>query len=64
MFSQTACTKCSGQVLERNGFDGDETVCINCGFGQKEPIIPTKALARESKDFQIRNRGGRIYTHV
>ena len=63
MISQTACTKCSGQVLERNGFDGDETVCLNCGFGQKKPIIPTEALGRESKDFQIRNRGGRIYTH-
>ena len=64
MLSQTVCAKCSGKVLERNGLDGDETICINCGFGQKELIIPTEALARESKDYQIRNRGGRIYTHV
>ena len=63
MISQTRCTKCSGQILERNGLDGNETICINCGFGQVPLITPTEALAKESREFQIRNRGGRIFTH-
>ncbi len=36
----SVCTKCNGQVIERNGLDGMELLCLNCGFGQIPNIIP------------------------
>jgi hypothetical protein len=62
MISKLACTKCNGQVIERDGLDGMEQLCLNCGFGQIPNTIPTKALGDESLDLQRRNQGGRIYT--
>lgn len=62
MISKLACTKCNGQVIERDGLDGMEKFCLNCGFSQIPNIIPTKALGDESLDLQRRNQGGRIYT--
>jgi len=52
----SVCTKCNGQVIERNGLDGMEQLCLNCGFGQIPNIIPTQALADDSEDYQLRNR--------
>ena len=62
MISETRCTRCTGQVLERNGMDGYEKLCLNCGFGQVPNIIPTEALAAESLDYNLRNRTGGILT--
>ena len=56
MISKLACTKCNGQVIERDGLDGMEQLCLNCGFGQIPNIIPTEALADDSEDYQLRNR--------
>jgi len=56
MILQIPCIKCSGQVVKRDGLDGEETVCLNCGFGQTPNIIPTQALADDSEDYQLRNR--------
>ena len=59
----TACTRCTGQVIQRNGLDGHEEICLNCGFGQVANIIPTVALAIESEDYNLRNRSnGKIVT--
>ena len=52
----SVCTKCNGQVIERNGLDGMELLCLNCGFGQIPNIIPTQTLADDSEDYQLRNR--------
>jgi hypothetical protein len=57
MISQFPCTRCNGQVIERDGLDGYEKLCLNCGFGQVQNIIPTVALADESEDYNLRNRG-------
>ena len=62
MILRTPCTKCQGQVLERNGLDGQEQICLNCGFGQVQNIIPTQALADESEDYNLRNRGRTVLT--
>jgi len=51
-----ACTRCNGQVIERDGLDGAEKICLNCGFGQIPNIIPNEVLANDSEDFQRRNR--------
>ena len=51
------CTKCTGNVIERDGIDGMEQLCLNCGFSQIPNIIPDEALALDSEDFQRRNRG-------
>ena len=51
-----ACIKCHGQVIERDGLDGMEQLCLNCGFGQTPNIIPTQALADDAEDYQLRNR--------
>ena len=56
MILQTRCTKCNGNVIERDGIDGMEQLCLNCGFGQTATIIPTQALADDAEDYQIRNR--------
>ena len=56
MISKLACTKCNGQVMERDGLDGFEQLCLNCGFSQIPNIIPTEALANDSEDYQLRNR--------
>jgi hypothetical protein len=56
------CTKCQGQVLERNGLDGQEQICLNCGFGQVQNIIPSQALADESEDYNLRNGGRTVLT--
>jgi hypothetical protein len=58
----TSCTRCNGQVIERNGLDGHEQICINCGFGQIQNIIPTAALAEEAEDYDLRNKGRVILT--
>lgn len=63
MISQIPCTRCNGQVVERDGLDGYEKLCLNCGFGQVQNIIPTAALAAESADYQLRNRGRIVLTH-
>ena len=64
MISAILCTRCTGQVLERDGLDGYEKLCLNCGFGQVPNIIPTEALAIESEDYNLRNRsnGKRMLT--
>ena len=62
MILQTPCTKCNGQVLERDGLDGQEKLCVNCGFSQVQNIIPTEALADESEDYNLRNRGSGMLT--
>jgi hypothetical protein len=59
---QTPCTKCNGQVLERDGLDGQEKLCVNCGFSQVQNIIPTEALADESEDYNLRNRSNGMLT--
>jgi hypothetical protein len=59
---QIPCTKCQGQVLERNGLDGQEQICLNCGFGQVQNIIPSQALADESEDYNLRNGGRTVLT--
>ena len=51
-----ACTRCNGQVIERDGLDGFEKICLSCGFSQIPNIIPSKALANDSEDYQLRNR--------
>ena len=51
-----ACTRCNGQVIERDGLDGAEKICLNCGFGQIPNIIPNEALSNDSEDYQLRNR--------
>ena len=56
MISKLACTRCNGQVIERDGLDGMELLCLNCGFGQIPNIIPNEALANDSEDYQLRNR--------
>ena len=56
MISKLACTRCNGQVMERDGLDGAEKLCVNCGFGQTPNIIPNEALANDSEDYQLRNR--------
>ena len=38
----TACTRCTGQVIERNG--------------QVANITPTEELAEESEEYNLRNR--------
>ena len=55
---QIACTRCNGQVIERRELEGVEERCLNCGFNQVPVIIPDEALARDSEDYQLRNRGG------
>jgi hypothetical protein len=59
MISKLACTKCSGQVIDRDGLDGLEEICLNCGFSQIPNIIPNEVLANDSKDFQRRNRSNK-----
>jgi len=56
MILQIRCTKCNGQVIERDGLDGEEKLCLNCGFGQIANIIPNQALADDAEDYQLRNR--------
>ena len=56
MILQIRCTKCNGNVIERDGLDGEEKLCLNCGFGQTATIIPNQALADDAEDYQIRNR--------
>ena len=56
MISRLACTKCNGQVMERDGLDGAEKLCLNCGFSQIPNIIPNEVLANDSEDYQLRNR--------
>ena len=56
MISKLACTRCNGQVIERDGLDGFEQLCLNCGFSQIPNIIPNESLADESEDYQLRNR--------
>ena len=56
MISKLACTRCNGQVIERDGLDGFEQLCLNCGFSQIPNIIPTETLANDSEDYQLRNR--------
>jgi hypothetical protein len=55
MISAISCTRCTGQVIEREGLDGYEKLCLNCGFGQVQNIIPTEALAIEAEDYNLRN---------
>ena len=62
MISQIPCTKCNGQVVERDGLDGYEKLCLNCGFGQVQNIIPTEALAIEAEDYDLRNKGRVVLT--
>ena len=62
MISQIPCTKCNGQVVERDGLDGYEKLCLNCGFGQVQNIIPTEALAVEAEDYDLRNKGRVVLT--
>ena len=62
MISQIPCTKCNGQVVERDGLDGYEKLCLNCGFGQVQNIIPTAALADEAEDYNLRNKGRIVLT--
>ena len=62
MISAIACTKCNGQVIEREGLDGYEKLCLSCGFGQVQNIIPTAALEEDAKDYALRNRGRIILT--
>ena len=62
MILRTPCTKCNGQVLERDGLDGFEQLCLNCGFGQVANIVPTEALADESEDYNLRNRSNGMLT--
>lgn len=57
MILHIRCTKCNGNVIERDGIDGMEQLCLNCGFSQIPNIIPDEALALDSEDFQRRNRG-------
>ena len=56
MILQIRCTKCNGNVIEREGLDGEEKLCLNCGFGQTATIVPTQALADDAEDYQLRNR--------
>ena len=56
MILQIRCTKCTGQVIERDGLDGNEKICLNCGFAQIPNIVPDEALAKDSADHQVRNR--------
>ena len=56
MILQIRCTKCNGNVIEREGLDGEESLCLNCGFSQIPNIIPTQALADDAEDYQLRNR--------
>jgi|14_taG_2_1085336.scaffolds.fasta_scaffold02550_17 hypothetical protein len=56
MILQIPCTKCKGQVLEREGLDGQEKVCLSCGFAQVPNIIPTNLLSNDSKFQQERDR--------
>ena len=56
MIMQIRCTKCNGNVIERDGIDGMEQLCLNCGFGQTATIIPNQELADDAEDYQIRNR--------
>ena len=56
MILQIRCTKCTGQVIERDGLDGNEKICLNCGFAQIPNIVPDEALAKDSEDHQVRNR--------
>lgn len=60
MILRIPCTKCNGQVLERDGLDGQEKLCVNCGFSQVQNIIPTQALADESEDYNLRNRSNML----
>ena len=62
MILRTPCTKCNGQVIDRDGLDGFEQLCLNCGFGQVVNIIPTEALADESEDYNLRNRSNGMLT--
>ena len=62
MISAISCTRCTGQVIEREGLDGYEKLCLNCGFGQVQNIIPTEALAAESLDYNLRNKTAGILT--
>ena len=56
MILQIRCTKCNGNVMERDGLDGEEKLCLNCGFGQTAAIVPNQELADDSEDYQLRNR--------
>ena len=56
MILQIRCTKCNGNVMERDGLDGEEKLCLNCGFGQIAAIVPNQELADDSEDYQLRNR--------
>ena len=56
MILQIRCTKCNGNVMERDGLDGEEKLCLNCGFGQIANVIPNQELADDAEDYQIRNR--------
>ena len=62
MISAISCTKCTGQVIEREGLDGYEKGGLNCGFGQVQNIIPTAELAEDAKDYSLRNRGRIVLT--
>ena len=42
--------------MERDGLDGEEKLCLNCGFGQIANVIPNQELADDAEDYQIRNR--------
>jgi hypothetical protein len=56
----TACTRCTGQVIERNGLDGHEAICLNCGFGQVANITPTEKLSAEAEEYNLRNRSSGV----
>ena len=56
MILQIRCTKCNGQVIERDALDGEEKLCLNCGFGQIATIVPNEALADDAEDYLLRNR--------
>ena len=62
MILRIPCTRCNGQVIDRDGLDGFEQLCLNCGFGQVANIVPTEALADESEDYNLRNRGSGMLT--
>jgi hypothetical protein len=42
--------------MERDGIDGMEQLCLNCGFGQIPNIIPNEALSDDAEDYLLRNR--------
>ena len=60
VIAHAKCTRCTGQVIERDGLDGHEKICLNCGFGQVQNITPTEELAVESEEYNLRNRSNGV----